>query len=328
MAATRTKKQHYVPRFYLDHFKDTDGMVWTYDKKSNNPSADARKATPENTAVSTNFYSVQNEDGSYNDQLEELLGKIESDAAPLYGSLLDGALPTGDDKDVMAVFFAALYARSPALINNVAWLTGAMAQITTGLTLSSRELFDENMDRMEKEKGEDATTREERDKLFEAMKDRDRFSMAVLQKAGLMAISAIEPVMDVFRKMHWILVQTKEQHLITSDNPVVKINPDPSPFYGDGGFLMPKVFVTVPLSPKMMLEMSWKKPHVSRVFQADRDRGRLYNRQRAAFAEQYIFSSKPDGGIGALVKKNKDGGVKIRMDGPKLSNIVVKRKLS
>jgi hypothetical protein len=32
MAGKRTKKQHYVPRFYLDHFKGVDGMVWTYDK--------------------------------------------------------------------------------------------------------------------------------------------------------------------------------------------------------------------------------------------------------------------------------------------------------
>lgn len=327
MSVQRTKKQHYVPRFYLEHFTAEDGMVWTYDKKSSNPTAGARKATPENTAVSTNFYSVQNEDGSYNDQLEEMLGNIESDAAPLYGALLDGKVPDGDDKDVMAVFFAALYARSPALINNVAWLTGAMAQLTTGMTFSDRKRFDETMDQMEKEKGEKLSSKEKRDKLFALMGDKDRFSMAVLQKAGLTAMAAIEPVMDVFRKMHWILVKSDDQHLVTSDNPVVKINPDPSPFYGDGGFLMPSVFVTVPLSPKMLLEMSWKKAPDLQVFSANRERGRLYNKQRAAFAEQYVFSSKADAGIGALVKKNKDNGVKIRMSGPKFSNIVVKRKI-
>lgn len=329
MSANRTKKQHYVPWFYLEHFVDADGMVWTYDKKQESPAADARKATPENTAVSTNFYSVQNEDGSYNDQLEEYLGKIESDAAPLYGAMLQGKVPTDDSKNVMSLFFAALYARSPALINSAAWMTGAMAQVTAGASFSDRKRFDASMDRMEQDLEKEPTSAEQRDKMFELMKNRDGFTMQVLQKAGLVAMSAIEPITDIFNKMHWILVESKDQHLVTSDNPVVKINPDPPhPFYGDGGFTMPNVFVTIPLSPRFMLEMSWNKSPLKSLFQADRERGRLYNRQRAGFAEQYLFSSRKDDGIGLLTKKNKDSGLKLRMDGPKISKIDVKRRLS
>jgi hypothetical protein len=328
MSQQRTKKQHFVPRFYLDHFKDANAMIWTYDKKSESPAGNVRSASPENTAVNTNFYSVQNADGSYNDVVENLLADFESDVAPIYGSLLGGEVPKGLEKDKMAVFFAALYARSPAQINSAAWLLGALAQVTTGATLSSREIFDETMDRTERENGSEPTTRQQRDEIFDMMGDKDRFTMTVLQKAGLMSIASIEPVMEVFRRMHWILVESPDQHIVTSDNPVVKINPNPHPFYGDGGFAMKDVFVTVPLSSLMMLEMSWKESPKAGVFRADRDRGRLYNRQRAAFAERYVYSSRADSGIGALAKKNKDNGVKMRMDGPKLSKIEIRRKLA
>ena len=53
------KRQHYVPRLHLKHFVGTEpkGQIWTYDKETGKKWS----GTPENTAVETHFYSVEND---------------------------------------------------------------------------------------------------------------------------------------------------------------------------------------------------------------------------------------------------------------------------
>jgi hypothetical protein len=55
----RTKRQHIVPRFYLRHFTQADGELWTHDCVSGS----ARKSTPEKTAYETNIYTPPGEHG-------------------------------------------------------------------------------------------------------------------------------------------------------------------------------------------------------------------------------------------------------------------------
>jgi hypothetical protein len=91
--------------------------------------------------------------------------------------------------------------------------------------------------------------------------------------------------------------------------------------------MMKSVFITLPISPKVMLEISWK-PSLAKIFPGTKERAKLYNRQRAGFAERYIYSSIQDAGIAALTEKNRENGPRFKVDGPhKLADIVIKRKL-
>src|SRR4051812_20685393 len=110
----RTKNQHYVPRLHLRRFlsEAPKNMIWTYDKQRGT----MRPSRIEETGNQNNFYSVQREDGSYNDVLDLWLQGVESDAARPYEELLKGNIPTGQAKADFSVFVSSLYARSPALI--------------------------------------------------------------------------------------------------------------------------------------------------------------------------------------------------------------------
>lgn len=325
MAGKRTKKQHYVPRFYLDHFKDSEGHIWTYDKKGE----DVRFARPEETAIETNFYSVIGEDGEYIDALEDWLAEVESLAAPLYPKVLKGEILTGDDRVAFSLFIASLHVRSPAMVNAVAKSYGEMAQIVTDFALSTRERFEQSMYKMDEENGE-ITPKDVRDKVFEFQANKDLWKMNVDKRVGLMNIDAAPNLSHIIHDMSWITVEPENQHLITSDNPVVRITPREyiHPIYGDGGFVHKKVFVTLPLSPNRMLEMFWGEQPSKGVRRVDKERGKLYNRQRAGFSERYLYSSRRDAGIRALADKHHEPGLRINIGHPgKRAKVELKRKL-
>ena len=93
---TTPKAQHSVPRLHLQHFigHDPRGQVWTFNKDT----GASWSAVPEETAVQTHFYSVEQDDGTYDTRIEEFLATIESKAAPIYEELITGKLPGKDQK--------------------------------------------------------------------------------------------------------------------------------------------------------------------------------------------------------------------------------------
>src|SRR4051794_9917110 len=116
MITPRPKAQHFVPRFYLANFVDEKGLVWTYD-----PISDAvRAATPEKTAIETNFYSVIDKDGNYRERNRKLtFRRREQGGRPLRESP-SGEVLQGQEKADFAVFVSSLFARSPSQINYAA----------------------------------------------------------------------------------------------------------------------------------------------------------------------------------------------------------------
>lgn len=325
MSNNRTKRQHYIPRFYLEYFTDADGMVWTYDQKVN----EVRASIPENTAVETNFYSIKNEDGEYNDVLEDWLAGVEGKAASLYPKLLKGEVLVGQEKADFAVFLSSLHVRSPAMIRANAELAGIMVQHAADILLKDRKQFEAFMDKRDAETSK-ITPPQERESIFEFASNKENYFIAVDQKKGLQGMGAADRLTDIFLQMNWLLIECQRQHLITSDSPVVQVTPpqDYHPIYGDGGFLNKRVHVTVPLTPSKMLELHWRNDAIPGIHPADKQRGRLYNRQRAHFSERYLYASQRDAGIHALGQKNAKPGLQIESSGSdRLAPIKVKRRL-
>ncbi len=323
MSKNRTKRQHYVPRFYLAYFADAEGMVWTYDTERN----EVRAGTPENTAVETNFYSVRDEADEYVDALEEWLSGVEDKAAPLYPKVLKGELLDGQEKADFSVFLSSLYTRSPAMFRAISELTGIVAQEVTGIALSERKRFEHSMDKFDAEEGK-TTAPEERDVIFEFLND--KYVLEVDRKMGLKGMGATDRLTDIFFRMNWMVVECQRQHLITSDNPVVRLTPyeDYHPISGDGAFSNKRTYVTVPLTPSKLLELGWTDQPRPGLYEADRQRGRLYNRQRAHFSERCLYASQRDAGIQALGQKHKTPGVRFAASGmDRLAPVEVKRRL-
>jgi hypothetical protein len=75
----KSKFQHYVPKFYLDGFADTNGMVWVFDKLKKT----IFSSKPEGIAGENYFYDVPKLESSFQlvQPLEKAFGPHESEAA-------------------------------------------------------------------------------------------------------------------------------------------------------------------------------------------------------------------------------------------------------
>jgi hypothetical protein len=321
----RPKRQHFVPRFYLEGFADKDNFVWTYDKQT----GQGRPATPENTAVETNFYSFEAPSGEYDDTIENALADIEGKAKWCLPKLLRGERLSGEQRMDFSVFVATLYLRSPAMVNAMALMTGELAQVASEIAHSSDEPFERIFDAIDAELG-NTSTPQDRERMKAIFSKKSNFVMNVDKRIGLRTLASAEQIAQLFYNMSWLIIEPRDTLLITSDNPVVRVCPpeDSRSPYGDGGFLNKRVFVTLPLLPRRMLEMCWNGGDREGILSVPKDRGKPYNRQRAGFSERYLYSSRQDAGIGALAAKHRAPGLRVDIGHPsERFPIELKRKL-
>lgn len=75
---TGPKRQHFLPRFYLDGFA-REGLVAVYDREKN----EVRLQQPVNTAVVGHFYTMEDEQGRKRFEIEQLLSEYEGKAKPV-----------------------------------------------------------------------------------------------------------------------------------------------------------------------------------------------------------------------------------------------------
>ena len=131
--------------------------------------------------------------------------------------------------------------------------------------------------------------------------------------------------------MRWTVLESPEQHMVTSDNPLVRVSPPEThhPFYGDGGFMNKKVEVYIPLSPSKTLAALWSKDPVPPKLRIDKTRAKEPNRLQAICSERYLFASRRDGGIEALNLKYPSPGIRFRTTGQDgMAEVNVVRKTS
>ena len=289
--ANRAKRQHVVPRFYLDRFCDNEGMVWVYGA-GQEPMA--RK--PKDTAIETNFYSPIVEDEKRFDGAEETLAKIEAAAAPLWEELMSGKVMQDEARENFAIFLAAQYLRSPVAIGAGAQIAGHVANHCLQMHLASK---------LESDGAESVVDRE----IREIFADPDNYKIDVLREAGLMMLAGIESLACVFLNMTWTVGWSGEQHLITSDSPVTRIS-DPrthDPNYGDGAFANRTVRVNFPLAPDRMLELTWSGGQRERIVEIPKALARKMNHVRAAQAGRFLYANQRDSGIRKLCEKQLGG---------------------
>lgn len=105
------KRQHYVPRFYLNGFTN-EGLVAVFDRTSGAIS----RQTPENTGVVGHLYTFEDHQNRRRYDLEKLFEYIETRAAPIIKMLVAGERPKFEDFDNFTTFLALAAVRTPAAI--------------------------------------------------------------------------------------------------------------------------------------------------------------------------------------------------------------------
>jgi hypothetical protein len=281
------------------------GWVWTYDTVTGG----CRPASPAETAIESNFYSLQTAAGEHDDTIEQWLATIEGKASEIYDQLIDGEIPTGEARVDIAIFFATLLLRTPAMIRDGARMQGEIIAKTARLMAAHDDKLQPD--------------------LREFIRDSSNYRIAVDQRAGLLFLNSTEQVAKIFFKMGWAVFDVGRLSLISCDNPVVRITPLEShhALYGDGGFLNKRVWTNVPLSPRRCLNFFWgsDKPGIRQI---EREEAMLLNRLRAIHSDRYLYANRRDEGLRRLGLKYR--GLRPRLgtspddDDPKVE---VKRRL-
>jgi len=327
-AMPRPKKQHFVPELHLKHFVGTEppGMVWTYDVKSGR----VAPSLPTETGSETNFYSTLDENGQHVDVIETWLSEVEDKAANPYAKLLRGEIPSGQERADFATYLASLYARSPAMrrLNGQVLASGMLAKVKA--VTEDPEAFEEARRALEAEgKLESPISREE---LLAFISDPSKYTLDVDRTATLPALLLSDRLQGPFFEMGWMVLGSNNQHIITCDSPVCRAA-DPrtiDPLCGDAGFANPTVQVTAPLSSNRCLYMGWRDD-VPGVTPVPKEEARMLNRQRAHYAERFLYADRLDSGIKRLGQKHAEHGHRVSVSGmindAELPAIQVVRKL-
>lgn len=102
------KRQHTVPKCYLENFSDENGFVWVLDIKDN-----IFKTKPENILVESHFYTVTLKNREKSLIVEDTLANIEGAYITIFKNKISKDLfLTDDERAKVSIFIAALFLRT------------------------------------------------------------------------------------------------------------------------------------------------------------------------------------------------------------------------
>jgi hypothetical protein len=283
-------KQHIVPRFYLEAFVDPatpeghEPSLWECDL----PAGRVRRHAPRNAATGPDYYSAVRDDGTKDDRAELLLGRVESDAAPVIRKVREGHFSLSeDDRVYLACFLSFLLVRIPAFRDRVHAPGERIATAMMRAHASHREYFEEHYIRKIRERGLEMTPEEAeefRQAMMQAtMRPSPEFSLSH-------ALNAFRMPAFLMFDMQWTFLRSSGgAPFITGDTPVTKRNPKVKAPH-TAGLILADTEVTFPVSPSVCLRAHWSKDDPA-VADISEDEVADINRERVRYAVKRVFAS-------------------------------------
>jgi hypothetical protein len=114
MRENNPRRHHFLPISYLQNFCSDEGDIYVYERAK-----PPRKSSPKQAAHIRDFYAYEGEDGK-NFEIEKILSKFESDAAPVIQGIVNRAstnshrYPTNDETKILRKLVALMFLRVPA----------------------------------------------------------------------------------------------------------------------------------------------------------------------------------------------------------------------
>jgi hypothetical protein len=216
---SKTKRHHHtVPRFYLNRFADETKHV----VRVALPGDERRSISTTDAAVIKDFYLVQLPDGSWSDAVEDMLGDLENKAAPALQDLIDHDRWPLDSRarEAIASWAAAQYLRTSAVRQVGDDLTNLVLKlaVATGGRRAMRDALEEIEQRPVRD--------EEVAEAWTLMTRFQDYKIQAHQNFHIETIlSLLPPTAASFQARGWNLVRFTRKTLITTDAPVVPLNP-------------------------------------------------------------------------------------------------------
>jgi len=245
------KRHHYLPQSYLEGFCREDGF-WVYDRKDD----EYRKQTPVNTTVQKHYYSIEEEEGEKNIEIERMLSELEGDTKKIINKIMHRKLLSNEDKMIMSLFISFAWTRIPDFERLVNESMKRLIKKTGDILNKDVERIKQTFERYEKDTGEKIAIEPAQLKEFW---DRGKFDIVMNRNASLDMMLQVAPECGRFLSlMDWVFaIAPKDYSFITTDSPFVLIPTADEKiikaFGSSIGLLVPGVKKLFPISQKVCL---------------------------------------------------------------------------
>jgi len=214
-----TKRQHYLPQFYLKGFTKEE-KLWVYDREKN----EFRIQTPLNTAIEKDYYSFIDNKGEKNKSIEKMLANIEGRVVPVFDKISKQENLSVEDKGIMSLFLSFFIYRVPEFQKLSDEIAHKISEITIKNLISSKEQAAKWIKNYEKDTGKTFDVAPET--LFEYAQN-PQFEITIDRNTTLKQMLDLSyKHKDYLFNMDWeILRAPNNTSFITTDNPFVLLPP-------------------------------------------------------------------------------------------------------
>jgi len=247
------KRQHYLPRFYLDGFT-RDELLAVYDRDEKT----LRRQTPNNTAVIGHFYTLIDGEGRKRFELESHLAEVEAKASEALRVLISGGQLDEQQRAKFSYFVALCVFRTPDLVESVKHLKGELVKTLARFSFSDIARTKDIL----RGSAEAAQSEEQLDEAARGIVEfaqSGKYEVEVEHEwAVATALGKAADIGGIFVQREWFVfhVEQERDSFVTTDAPVTLMTTRRKHlgFYGVG-FGSEDAVVQFPVSQKTMLVM-------------------------------------------------------------------------
>jgi hypothetical protein len=308
-----TKKQHYIPQFYLKNFSLDGEHIYVYDKEVG-VKGSIRYQTTIDIAHQNHFYTHRVKEGG-RANLEDLFSMIEGNAATAIRNVYANRKVTDREIGDIATFVAFQYTRTPAYKASTENHVQVIGEAVSRKMLEATPK--EWMKKFLAEKGKNLTDAEIEDiKDFGTNKKRSRIEFDVPTEYWIKTVLDTSMIFaNLFATMDWnFIIADKQYAFITTDNPFLLLPPKyVSPYRGVGLATSGSIKI-IPLLSNMVLEIGDESEKPTITFSTvNKNYYRPLNRSLMAQSERFTFAPEK-GKLEKMVKDIKPYNIKSKKD--------------
>lgn len=286
------KRHHTQSKFYLRRFaipstkQGEPNGFWVYRRGHGSP----QWLSAETVCIHSHFYSYVDESGKRNAEIEDLLGDVESRAAPVVERLMAAGFAALDNRErnTLALFVALAYARTPktrrVIVEAVErrGVSNLKALAEDGARLAA------SVSEFNAARGGTLSAEDARGFIADIVSGEATVRLGDRGQVGYPLVT-VEPLCGLLMRMNWRLLEAPPGvEFVTSDDPVVMAGEagDPDPFKSG------RLEVTLPLDPRHCLLLTWAGPPLDIVGSCSREWAGDVVRRTAAGADQEVYAAR------------------------------------
>ncbi len=285
------KRHHYLPEFYLKGFS-RDKALFVYDRELN----EYREQMPRDTAVMSHYYTLKDDKGNKNVEIEKFLSRIEGNAKPIIEKLEKDESISEENKKLLSIFISFLMNRVPDFEKSENKMLEKIAEMTSNIIFQDEERAKSVIDKHERDTGK---------KMNISPKELVDFHRNVPHKYIInrnmslrLMFEASFKIAHYFKQMNWMLYHASSiTSFITTDNPFVLLPPAGYDSIYVTGILMRGTKKIVPLTQSICLIMFDRGTSTAHK-DIDREMTKKINHNIAYWSDRFVIGRDV-----ALVKK-------------------------